>query len=140
MAITDKLQKLYVKLGGDPNTGASNVEEWIDKIEDVAGSGGSGSGAKLIEIIESDSGTTLDITAGELFDFLANKNVCYIYATRTDPSNQDGGGLWVSHYSITTGMRETSEGPFSFLVQGDNGRFSAESANDKPFRANDSAG
>ena len=47
MAITDKLQKLYVKLGGDPNTGASNVEEWIDKIEDVAGpsSGGSSSGS-----------------------------------------------------------------------------------------------
>ena len=47
MAITYKLQKLYVKLGGDPNTGASNVEEWIDKIEDVAGpsSGGSSSGS-----------------------------------------------------------------------------------------------
>ena len=109
-------------------------------IENIVGFEGSESGIKLIEVIESDSGTTLDITAGELFDFLANKNVCYIYVTRTDPSNPDGGGLFVSHYSITTGMRETSEGPFSFLVQGDNVRFSAESANDKPFRANDSAG
>ena len=47
MAIVDKLKSLYVKLGGDPNTGASNVEEWIDKIEDVAGpsSGGSSSGS-----------------------------------------------------------------------------------------------
>ncbi len=53
MAITDKLQKLYLKMGGDPNTGASNVEEWIDKIEDVAGSGGSGTGGGVLIVTDT---------------------------------------------------------------------------------------
>ena len=64
MAIVDKLKSLYIKLGGNENETASNIsewlakindklggdyeghpsniEDWIDKIEDVAGSGGSG--------------------------------------------------------------------------------------------------
>lgn len=71
MAITDQLKSLYVKLGGDESTSASNVEEWIDKIEDVAGSDGSGSGGGFMIVDEVDfesenphlSRTTKDIVA-----------------------------------------------------------------------------
>ncbi len=45
MAIVDKLKSLYVKMGGDENTSASNIEEWVNKLEEVAGNGSSGSGS-----------------------------------------------------------------------------------------------
>ena len=35
-AIKTQLQSLYVKLGGDSSETASSIEDWIDKIEDVA--------------------------------------------------------------------------------------------------------
>lgn len=43
--VATQLQSLYVKLGGDNSETASSIDEWIDKIEDVAGpsSGGSSS-------------------------------------------------------------------------------------------------
>lgn len=45
MAITDQLKSLYVKLGGDESTTASNIEEWIDKIGDVSSNDNKGEGS-----------------------------------------------------------------------------------------------
>ena len=37
MAIVDKLKSLYVKLGGDEKESASNISEWLAKINDKLG-------------------------------------------------------------------------------------------------------
>ena len=90
MAITDKLQKLYLKMGGDPNTGASNVEEWIDKIEDVAGNSGS-SGASGVLVLSIADGPKddkiLNRSAKEIVDAFNNNTPIFVRLDEENPEN-----------------------------------------------------
>ena len=100
MAITDKLQKLYVKLGGDPNTGASNVEEWIDKIEDVAGNSGSSgsSGVLVLSIVDGPKGDKiLNRSVKEIVDAFNNNTPIFV---RLDEENPESLGEDSTAYNL----------------------------------------
>lgn len=76
-AIKTQLQSLYIKLGGDSSETASSIEDWIDKIEDVVGSGGEVSTTMVVDLLVSSDGNggtiyTIDCSAGEMFDFIVN--------------------------------------------------------------------
>jgi len=68
-----QLKELYKKLGGTDAdaAGIKTIAQAIDKIEDVAGSGGSGGGGLLIvncETLEASPWCQLDTTAGDIID------------------------------------------------------------------------